>query len=141
MLKSLFTLDKSCFLGTKYAYVTACLRMFSLYLLGSEITQCIYFCMLVFIMLNMTPFYVDKRVSQLCPKEPHVLSQCTPHWGALGHFFLTHLTVNISKYIQDPQALESFKCRYYIEVQTGTLGIPNCLFIIEICSKMYFLFP
>ena len=21
---------------------------------------------------------------QLCPKEPHVLSQCIPHWGALG---------------------------------------------------------
>ena len=131
-------LDKSCFLATKDSYVTACLRMFTAYF-GSEISQCIYFCMLDFIMLNMTPFYADKRVFQLCPKEPHVLSQCTPHWGALGHFFLTHLTVNISKCIQDPQALESLKCRYYIEVQTGILGIPNCLFIIEICSEMYFL--
>ena len=46
--------------------------------------------MLVFIMLNMTPFYVKKGMSQLCPKEPHVLSQCTPHWGAVGHFFPTH---------------------------------------------------
>ena len=34
----------------------------------------IYFYMLVFIMLNMTAFYVEKRMFQLCPKEPHVLS-------------------------------------------------------------------
>ena len=94
--------------------------------------------MLVFIMLNMTPFYVEKRVSQLCPKESHVLSQCTPHLGALGHFFLTHLTLNISKCIQDPQALESLKCRYYIEVQTGILGIPNCLFITKYAVKCIF---
>ena len=47
--------------------------------------------MLVFIMLNMNlPFIAEKWMSQLCPKEPHALSQCTPHWGALGHFFLTH---------------------------------------------------
>ena len=36
--------------------------------------------MLVLIMLNMTQFYVEKSMSQLCSKEPHVLSQCTPHW-------------------------------------------------------------
>ena len=100
------SLDKACFLANKDYQVTACLRM----------TQCIYFYMLVFIMLNMTPFYAEKRMSQLCPKEPHVLSQCTPQWGALGHFFLIHLTVNNSKSIQDPQALESLNCRYYIEV-------------------------
>ena len=27
---------------------------------------------------------------------------------------------------QDPQALDSLKCRYYIEVQTVIPGIPNC---------------
>ena len=48
-------------------------------------------------------------MSQLCPKQPQVLSQCTPIWGVLGHFFLTHFTVNISKCIQDPQALESLR--------------------------------
>ena len=58
--------------------------MIFLFTLESEIIQCIYFYMLVFIMLNTTTFYVEKRISQLCPKEPHVLSQCTPHWGALG---------------------------------------------------------
>ena len=35
--------------------------------------------MLLFIILNMTPFYVEKKMSQLCPKQPHALSQCTPH--------------------------------------------------------------
>ena len=82
-------LDKSCFLATKDSYVTTCLRMFTVYF-ESEITQCIYFCMLVFIMLNMTPFYADKRVFQLCPKEPHVLSQCTPqgvHWDTFSDSF------------------------------------------------------
>ena len=45
------SLDKSCFLANKDSLVTACLRMF-LFTLDSEITQCIYFYMLVFIMLN-----------------------------------------------------------------------------------------
>ena len=27
--------------------------------------------MLLFIILNMTPFYVEKKMSQLCPKQPH----------------------------------------------------------------------
>ena len=59
-------------------------------------------------------------------QQSFMLSQCTPHWGALEHFFPTHLTVNISKCIQDPLALESLKCRYYTEAQTGTLVIPDC---------------
>ena len=63
---------------------------------------------------------------QLCPKEPHVLSQCIPHWGALGHFFPTHSSANITNCVQDPQALDSLKCRYYIDVQKGIPGIPNC---------------
>ena len=53
--------------------------------------------MLLFIMLNKTPFYVEERMSQLCPEQPHVLSQCTPHWGALGHFFSDSLNC---KYLQ-----------------------------------------
>ena len=36
--------------------------------------------MLVLIMLNMTPFYVEKGIFMLCPKEPHV--------GNAPHFFL-----------------------------------------------------
>ena len=81
--------------------------------------------MLVFIMLNITPFNAAKWMNQLCPKEPHALSQCSPHWGALGHFFRL-IKVFISLMVQDPQALGSLKCRYYIEVQTGIPGIPNC---------------
>ena len=50
-----------------------------------------------------------KKVCSSCvPKNP----MCCPN-------------TNISKCIQDPQALESLKCRHYIEVQTGILGIPN----------------
>ena len=82
-------LDKSCFLATKDSYVTACLRMFTVYF-GSEITQCIYFCMLVFIMLNMTPFYADKRVFSCVPKNP----MCYPnapltgvHWDTFSDSF------------------------------------------------------
>ena len=74
---------------------------------------------------------LKKGCPSCVPKNP----MCGVHWDT----FLTHKTVNISKCTQDPQALDSLKCRYYIEVQTGILGIPNCSSIIEICSKMYFL--
>ena len=78
--------------------------------------------MLLFIMLDMNSILCWKRISQLCPKEPSVLSQCTPRWGALVYLFPTHKTVNIYRSMQDPQALESLKCRYYIVVQTGILA-------------------
>ena len=54
--------DKSCFFGQKDSQVIACLRIF-VFTLEGEIIQCIYFYMLVFIMLNLTPFYVEKRIS------------------------------------------------------------------------------
>ena len=63
--------------------------------------------------------YIVLVVSHRTPMHPTL--------GWMGNFFPTHSSVNISKYIQDPQALESLKCRYYIEVQTGIPGIPNCL--------------
>ena len=47
----------------KDSYVTAC------YLLLWRVNvyiQCMYFYMLVFIMLNMTCFFVEKSISQLC---------------------------------------------------------------------------
>ena len=43
-------LDKSCFLATKDSYVTACLRMFTVYF-ESEITQCIF--------LHVSFYYVE----------------------------------------------------------------------------------
>ena len=78
--------------------------------------------LLFIIILDTNSILCWKRMSQLCPKEPSVLSQCTPRWGALGYLFSTHQTVNIYRSMQDPQALESLKCRYYIVVQTGILA-------------------
>ena len=89
----------------------------------------------------MTSFYVETRMSQLCPKEPHVLSQYTPILGCPGTLFSDSLnckkTVNKSKCIQDPRALQILKCRYYIDVQTRVPGIYNR----NICSKMCFFVP
>ena len=64
--------------------------------------------MLVFIMLNMTTFYVKKgclvvKNRMCCPYmyAPHT----RVHWDTFFRLLnMTHLTVNISKCIQDPQA-------------------------------------
>ena len=61
---SSLALDKSCFLAKKDSYVTACCLL--PVTLESDIIQCMYFYMLVFIILNMTRFFVEKRISQLC---------------------------------------------------------------------------
>ena len=53
--------------------------------------------MLVFIMFNMTPFYVEKRISQLCPKRTPCVVPMHPTLGALGHFFPDSLNC---KYLQ-----------------------------------------
>ena len=66
-------------------------------------------------MLKMGVPVVSQRTPCVVPMHP-----------ALGHFFPTHSSANISNCVQDPQALDSLKCRYYIEVQTGIQGIPNC---------------
>ena len=76
--------------------------------------------MLLFIMLD--PFYVGKGCPSCVSKNPVCCPNAPPRWGALGHLFPTHQTVNIYRSMQDPQALESLKCRYYIVVQTGILA-------------------
>ena len=60
-----------------------------------------------------------------CPNAPHT----GVHWDTFSNslnckYLCKYL--KISKYLQDPQALESLKCRYDIEVQAGKLDIPNC---------------
>ena len=76
----------------------------------------------MYIFLHVAFYYVGYELHFMLEKDVPVVSQCTPRWGALGHLFPTHQTVNIYNSMQDPQALESLKCRYYIVVQTGILA-------------------
>ena len=50
------------------------------FILESEIIQCIYFYLLVFIMLNMTPFFIKKGYPSCVPKNP-MCCPSAPHTG------------------------------------------------------------
>ena len=73
--------------------------------------------MVLLIMLNMTPFYVEKKDVPVVSQTTPCVVPMHPTLGCTGTLFTTHLTLNISKSTQDLKALESLKCRYYIEVQ------------------------
>ena len=66
---------------------------------------------------------LKKGYPSCVPKNP-ICSPNAPHTGV--HWDTFFQLIKLSKCIQDPQELESLKCRYYIEVQTGILGISNC---------------
>ena len=53
--------------------------------------------MLVFIVLNMTPFYVERRMSQMCPKGPMCCPNA-PHTGVHWDIFFSD-SLN-GKYLQ-----------------------------------------
>ena len=85
------------------------------------------FCLLwrvkqsMYIFLHVAFYYVGYELHFMLEKDVPVVSQRTqcvvpmhPRWVALGHLFPTHQTVNIYRSMQDPQALVSLKCRYYI---------------------------
>ena len=71
--------------------------------------------MLPFIMLNMTLFNAENGCASCVQKNP----MCCPNAPRTGVHWDTFFPTNISNCVQDPQALDSLKCRYYIEVQTG----------------------
>ena len=70
----------------------------------------------------MTPFYVEKRMSQLCPKEPHVLPNA-PHTGVHWDTFSDSFNC---KYLQISSSNSELQMLILYRGITCILGIPNC---------------
>ena len=59
-----------------------------------------------------------KKGCPSCVQEPQVLSQCTPHWGALGHFFSDSLNCKYLQMYSGSTGFSMFRepqSRYYID--------------------------